>query len=391
MYNFVSPITIISGAGSISKIPEQIAKYNASKVMIFADPGVIQAGIVKKLEDILSNAGIAYVVYSDLVPEPPIKIADKAVDAVKNSDIELIIGIGGGSSLDIAKAVAVLSKNEGAAADYLNLNGTRKLNNKGLPKILIPTTSGTGSEVTDIAVFSLETSKDVITNNYLLADVAVVDPELTYTLPPRITAATGVDALTHAVEALISVNASPLTDTLALDAIKRISQNIRTGVWHGSNVKARNELAWGSLIAGLSFYNAGVSGVHALAYPLGGLFKISHGDSNAVLLPYVFDYIWPSCIEKMVLMADALGIQTNGITHREIAINTVKELSNIVKDVGIPITLKEFGIKAEDIERLSQDALKQTRLLARSPKAYSLDDIRNVYTNAYNGFLHLGS
>ncbi|MFT9488024.1 MAG: iron-containing alcohol dehydrogenase [Tepidibacillus sp.] len=389
MYNFVSPLTIISGAGSLAKLPEQINRFNAKKVMIFADPGVIQVGIVKKVEDVLVGTGITYDLYSEIIPEPPVHIADQAVSALKNSDADMVIGIGGGSSLDITKAVAVLSKHEGTVADYLNLTGTKKLSNKGLPKILIPTTSGTGSEVTDIAVFSLESSKDVITNNYLLADVAIVDPELTYTLPPRITAATGVDALTHAVEALISVNASPLTDALALDAIRRISQNIRTGVWHGSNVKARNELSWGSLIAGLSFYNAGVSGVHALAYPLGGLFKLSHGDSNAVLLPYVFDFVWPSCIEKMVLMADALGVNRAGLSNREAAIAAVKALYDIVKDVGIPTNLQEFDIKEEYIEKLSQDALKQKRLLARSPKPFTIDDIRKVYTAAYNGKLNL--
>ncbi len=390
MHQFISPLKIITGSGCISKVSEEVNRLGASKVMIFADPGVVKAGITNKLEEVLKQANIVYEIYQDIIPEPPLKAVEHAVDTLRKSKADIVIGIGGGSCLDITKAAAVLSGNDGTAGDYLNLTGTRKLEQKGMPKILIPTTSGTGAEVTDIAVFSLETTKDVITHPFLLADVAIVDPELTYSLPPRITAATGVDALTHAVEALISINASPMTDMFALEAIRRISSNIRTAVWHGSNKEARAELSWGSLLAGMSFYNAGVSGVHALAYPLGGLFKMTHGESNAVLLPYVFDYIWPACVDKLVLMADALGINAQFSTKREVAIACVKELSNIVKECGIPLTLQSFKIGEGDLEQLSQEAMKQTRLLARSPMPYNLDAIRNVYTAAYHGHLSFG-
>ncbi len=178
--------------------------------------------------------------------------------------------------------------------------------------MLIPTTAGTGAEVTDIAVFSLADTKDVITHEYLLADYAIVDPVLTYTLPPRITAASGIDAFTHALEAYTSVQATPLTDTLALEAMRRIVGNIRRAVWNGQDKAAREQMALGSLFAGLSFFNAGVAGVHGLAYPLGGLFKLPHGESNAVLLPYVYDYIWPSCLEKMVQVAKIFNLLPMG-------------------------------------------------------------------------------
>nr|WP_246943898.1 iron-containing alcohol dehydrogenase [Bacillus pinisoli] len=390
MSKFISPLKIFSGAGVLSEVIGEIQYYHASKVMIYADPGIIQVGIVKRLENILKENEIAYDLFSEVVPEPPLIIANKAVDTLRKCDADLVIGIGGGSSLDIAKTAAVLSQHEGKVEDYLNLTGTKKLLHKGLPKILIPTTSGTGAEVTDIAVFSLETTKDVITDPLLLADTAIVDPELTYSLPPRITAATGVDALTHAIEAYTSVNASPLTDTLALDAIERIAQNIRTAVWHGTNIEARTELSLGSLHAGLSFYNAGVAGVHALAYPLGGLFKIPHGESNAVLLPYIFDYIWPSCVEKMKRVAKALGVYSSNMTDREAAIATVQGLYHMVQDVGIPTSLKEFGIKESDINQLTEDAFKQTRLLGRSPKPYGINDIRTIYERSLRGELQLG-
>ncbi|MFB5663623.1 iron-containing alcohol dehydrogenase [Alteribacillus sp. HJP-4] len=388
--SFVTPLKIVSGEGAINEVTEVMNNFGAKKIMVFADPGVIKAGVVEKLETQLHSAGLDYQIYSDLQPEPPLQVGENALQALKDFNADLVIGIGGGSSLDIAKAAAVLAENEGSIQDYLNLTGTKALTNKGLPKILIPTTSGTGAEITDIAVFSLEDTKDVITHEYLLADAAIVDPELTYTLPPKITASTGVDALTHAVEALVSVNATPLTDALALEAIKKISSSIRVAVWNGSDREARKNMSWGSTIAGMSFYNAGVSGVHALAYPLGGLFKIPHGESNAVLLPYIFDYIWPSCMDKMVLMADALGVLTENMNKRDASLAAVKELKNLVQEVGIPMTLDKFGISEEDIDKLAENGLKQTRLLARSPKPYSLEDIRDRYKAAYFGELVLG-
>ncbi len=390
MHSFVSPLKLVTGEGSIKNITEIINTFNAKKVMIFADPVVVEIGLSKGVEEILKQEGVEYSLYTDLQPEPPLEVGDKAVNAVREFEADLVIGIGGGSCLDITKASAVLATNEGTVQDYLNLSGTKSLEKRGLPKVLIPTTAGTGAEITDIAVFSLEDTKDVITHEYLIADVAIVDPELTYTLPPRVTAASGVDALTHAIEAYVSVNATDLTDTLALEAIRKITKNLRTAVWHGSNKEARREMAWGSVIAGLSFYNAGVAGVHALAYPLGGLFKIPHGESNAVLLPYVFDYIWPSCLPKMKILAHEFDLPTEGKSDRELAVSVVKSLQDLGKDVGLPTTLKEYGIKESDLDTLAENGIKQRRLLVRSPKAYTLETTRAVYEAAYNGTLQLG-
>jgi alcohol dehydrogenase class IV len=385
MQKFVSPFVLWSEEGSVQKLVDECRRFHASKVILFADPGVIKAGLVLRVETLLKDAQIEYTIYDQIEPEPPLEIANRAVDAVRASGADLVAAIGGGSALDLAKAAAVLAKNDGAVADYLNLTGTKTLTDRGLPKVLIPTTAGTGSEVTDIAVFALETTKDVITHPFLMADVAIVDPELTYSLPPRITASTGIDALTHAVEAYISVNATTLTDALALEAIELISKNIRTAVWHGAHREARKNMAWGSVIAGLSFYNAGVSGVHALAYPVGGLFHVAHGDSNAVLLPYVFDYIWPSCMDKVGRIGEAMGVSLEGLTARQAAMATVQEMRNLIADVGLPATLDAYGITEGDLDRLSQDAMQQKRLLARSPMPYRLEDIRAIYENALKG------
>lgn len=385
--NFISPKKIVSGEGAIHQIIESIEGFAARKIFVFADPILKQVGVTERIEVLLNEAGVQFTIYTEIQPEPPLQVGNDAVQSIREFEADLVIGIGGGSCLDIAKAGAVLAKNEGDIADYLNLSGKKKLENRGLPKILIPTTAGTGAEITDIAVFSLENTKDVITHEYLLADIAIIDPELTYSLPPRITAASGIDALTHAIEAFLSINATPLTDTLALEAIRKLSGNIRTAVWNGQDKEARREMAWGSMIAGLSFYNAGVAGVHALAYPLGGLFKIPHGEANAVLLPYVLDYIWPSCLKKMLVLADALAVTKAGKSDREVALEVVQAVRDLVKDVGLPLTIADYGIEEKDLDLLSENGMKQTRLLARSPKPYTIETTKQVFLNALRGEL----
>jgi alcohol dehydrogenase class IV len=385
MSTFISPVKIHFGEGSIQKISDECMALGVKRTIIFADPFLVTSGAIKKVEAILDELNIQYSIYDHIVPEPPVAVGDQAVNAVRDSGAELVIAIGGGSALDIAKAAAVLAAHEGTIADYLNLTGTKKLQRKGLPKIMIPTTAGTGSEVTDIAVFALESTKDVITHNYLLADVAIVDPEFTYSVPARITAATGVDAFTHALEAYTSIQSSTITDTLALEAIKLISQNIRKAVWQGHDKEARSAMSWGSLFGGLAFFNAGTAGVHALAYPLGGLFHISHGESNSLMLPHVYEFILPSCHEKMEQVAFAMGTGNKAASTRDNALAALQAIRDLTQDVGIPSSLRVYGIEEKDVENLSQDAIKQTRLLARSPKTLTLDDISGIYRRALQG------
>lgn len=384
---FISPVNIVVGPGVLKEVPQFIKSFNGIKAFIITDPGIVQVGLANKLTELLEAENIPFTLYSEIQPEPPVALADQVIHALRNSSADIVIGMGGGSSLDIAKTAAVLYSHAGETKDYLNLMGTKKLTEKGLPLILIPTTSGTGSEVTNNAVFSLENSKDVITDPLLMADVALVDPELTYTLPSHITAATGVDALTHALEAYISIYSTPLTDGLAIKAISCISGSIRTAVWNGKDEEARQQMSWGSLIAGLSFYNAGVSGVHALAYPLGGIYHLPHGVCNAVMLPYVFDFIWPSCMEKVAEIAGVLGVHTENLSTRQAAIEGVKAIRDIVRDTGIPMTLKEHGIKEEDLDILAEAGIEQKRLLSRSPKPYRLSDVKEIYQAAYDGVL----
>ncbi|MHA6252211.1 iron-containing alcohol dehydrogenase [Oceanobacillus sp. CAU 1775] len=374
-----------TGWGAMEKLKSELEKFSPEKILIVTDPVLLEIGIISRVRDSLEAAGFNYGIYSEVAPEPSLESGEKLVAYTRNHSFDLVIGIGGGSALDLAKLAAVIAPQNGMVADYLNLTGTKQIENKGLPKILIPTTSGTGSEVTNIAVLSLETTKDVVTHDYLLADIAIIDPELTLTVPKRVTAATGIDALTHAIEAYVSNHASRVTDGLALQAIRLISQSLRTAVYNGKNKQARTDMSYGSYIAGLAFFNAGVAGVHALAYPLGGQFQISHGESNAVLLPYVMSYIRSSCKEKMATIYEALGGDMSGMTIDEASVKCVEELEKLISDVGIPRTLKEFGIPEEAIEKLAVDGSKQKRLLERSPRRLEMDDIRKIFQAANEG------
>ncbi|MDN3450634.1 iron-containing alcohol dehydrogenase [Planococcus sp. APC 3906] len=374
-----------TGWDSLEHLVSEAERLKASNILIVTDPFLEDLGMTKKIVEPLEAQGWTTSVYTEVVPEPPLAVGEKLVAFTRENKFDLVIGLGGGSALDLAKLAGVLATHEGNVADYLNLTGNRTLTHKGIPKILIPTTSGTGSEVTNISVLSLESTKDVVTHDYLLPDVAIVDPALTTSLPPKVTAATGIDALTHAIEAYVSNNANPVTDGLALQAIRLISGSIRTAVADGENKEARTNMSYGSYLAGLSFFNAGVAGVHALAYPLGGQFHISHGESNAVLLPYVMGYIRQSCEKRMKDILEAMGFNSTQLSQEEASYKCVEELKNLVADVNIPVSLKGFDIPEEALDSLADDGVKQKRILGRSPMPLLRDDIFAIYHAAYLG------
>ncbi|KZE51127.1 iron-containing alcohol dehydrogenase [Rossellomorea marisflavi] len=374
-----------TGWGSLENLLPEVRKAEAKRILIVTDPQLVEIGLTRNVTVPLEEEGFDITLYTEVVPEPPLSVGEQLVAFTREGGFDLVIGMGGGSALDLAKMTAVLSQQEGRVEDYLNLSGTKEIQVKGLPKILIPTTAGTGSEVTNIAVLSLDSTKDVVTHDNLLADVAIIDPKLTLTVPPKVTAATGIDALTHAVEAYVSINASPSTDALALHAIKLIGGSIRTAVRDGSDRQARIDMSYGSYIAGLAFFNAGVAGVHALAYPLGGQFHISHGESNAVLLPYVMGYIRKSCEGRMADVLEAIEGRSNDLSKEEASRKCVEELVRIVRDVGIPQRLSQFDIPESALEELTKDGVKQKRLLARSPMVLEEADIHRIYQAAYDG------
>jgi alcohol dehydrogenase len=371
------------GWGVFESLKEHVLKMEAKEILLISDDILLELESVKDIvENIMTVANIH--VYSDVEAEPTLECAQRLVKYTKEKNVDVVIGLGGGSVLDLAKLAAVLSIHDGTVRDYLNLTGDKKIIARGLPKILVPTTSGTGSEVTNISVLALPGTKDVVAHDYLIADVALVDPALTVSVPPRLTAATGVDALTHAVEAFLSVQANSVTDGLAQKAMQLISGSLKQAVDNGENKEARRDLSEGSYLAGLSFFHAGVAGVHALAYPLGSKFHIPHGESNAVLLPYVLSYISKSCPDKMQQAAALLdpSYHPTKLYERDDYLGLFRQM---IEDVNLPTSLKEYGVREEDLEALTADACKQTRLLARSPLPLTKEDIYRIYEMAFEG------
>lgn len=381
----VSPEHIHYGVGSTDEINDIIKEMDVKKVYILCDPILEELNSTDKIKSILRNHDIKYELSTNVMAEPSVEKGNEIVEEVRNSAPDLIIGLGGGSTLDLVKAASLIAVQDGGIENYLNLTGDKALGREKIPNILMPTTSGTSAEITDIAVFSTGDSKDAVTDPLMLATYAIIDPVYTYSLPPKVSAASSVDAFTHAIEAFTSVNSTPITDHLAMGAIEKIYNNIREGVWDAKNYEAKNELSTASIMAGLSFYNAGVAGVHALAYPLGGNFKIPHGESNAVLLPYVYNIIQKSCSNKLSKLAPIFRVDVAGKDSMEIASEIVEKLFNLVEDVGLPKNLKYYDITDDDIELLTNNALKQTRLLVRSPLELKEEVIRQIYKDALEG------
>lgn len=373
------------GWDAIQQLPQLLQQLGGGPVLIIADPALVSLDIIRPVLDILVQQQAAYTIYSDIIPEPTVETGQHAIDFGRNGNFNLVIGFGGGSALDMAKLVAVFAHNPGPVSDYLNLTGTKKIEQRGLPKILIPTTSGTGAEVTNISVLALERTKDVVVHDYLLANAAIVDPAFTLSVPPRVTAATGADALTHAIEAFISVNATAYSDGLALHAIRLIGSSLRLAVAEGSNRDARTAMAYGSYLAGMAFFNAGVGAIHALAYPLGGQFHLAHGESNAVLIPYVLGYILPSCTERLAVIYEALGHTTEGLSIPEAAVKCIDALAALTADIRIPKTLGGFQIPESAAAALAADGILQKRLLARCPMELSEPQIHEIYARAFTG------
>jgi alcohol dehydrogenase class IV len=373
---------ILFGLGAVEKTGPEAQLLKAKKVLIITDPGVIQVGLLESVEKSLQYVNLPFVIFDGVEPDPKIEVVEKSVEKAKEEGIDLIIGFGGGSSLDIAKVTSILITNPGKIDSFFGID---LVPNPGVPVILVPTTAGTGSEVTPIAILSdtKEKLKKGIVSPTLFPEVAIVDPKLTIGLPPSVTAFTGMDALTHAIEAFYSINATDLSDLLAFRAMELISKNLRMAYAHGENLVARSNMMEGSLLAGIAFANAGVGAVHAFAYPLGGEFHLAHGLINTLMLPYVMRYNILGCPYKFAQMAKAFGEKVEGISElvgAEIAVRFVERLSD---DLRVPRRLRDVGIPEDSIPRLAEAAMKVTRLLANNPRKMTLEDAAAIYKSAY--------
>ena len=382
VFPFSLPGVVYLGTDSLAKLSVEVEKMGVKKIFLITDKGLMNAGVSQKVGDCLAGNGVEITVYSEAEREPSVENVEKAAHELKKGAYDLVIGLGGGSPLDVAKGSAVLANNEGSILDYVGVDLIPK---PGLPLVLIPTTAGTGAEVTKNAIFTDVKAqlKKGIVSEYLLPRVAIVDPKLTVSVPAKITAATGMDALTHAIESYTSPKATIQTDLYALEAIKLISGNLRRVVSDGSDLEAREKMAAGSMFAGISLANAGVGAVHALAYPLGGQFGISHGLANALLLPYVMEFNIIGDLEKFKNVAAAMGQVVKGKCVREAAFMALTAVQELSKDIGIPQSLKEVEVPKEALEELSLAAVDVKRLLNNNPRQVELDDIRRIYQAAY--------
>ncbi|MFP4381741.1 MAG: iron-containing alcohol dehydrogenase [Candidatus Sumerlaeia bacterium] len=366
---------LIFGSGALAELPGAMEKLGAQKALIVTDPGLVKAGVCALIQQTLDEAKISHALFDGVEPDPRIEIVQACADAVRESGADVLIGLGGGSSLDIAKMASMVITNEGDVLDFVGIGNIPK---PGMKKILIPTTSGTGSEVTPIAVLSDKAAhlKKGVVSDYLYPDVALVDPDLTIGLPPAVTAFTGMDAMTHAVEAYTNKNAHPFIDTFALEAVRLIGQFLPRAVADGKDIEARSNMSLASLYGGMCLGPVNTAAVHALAYPLGGTFDVAHGVANSLLLPHVMRFNAPSCPEKYARIAEALGREAT-------ADEAVAGIEALSKEAGIVSQMRELDIPRDAIGEMAKAAMQVTRLLNNNPRELTEEDAKQIYEAAW--------
>jgi alcohol dehydrogenase class IV len=369
---------IIMGAGSSKTIGAELRSRGTERVIVVTDKGVIAAGILQSVEDSLREAKIEYAIFDKVEPDPRYEIVSDCVECAKEARVEMLIGIGGGSPMDITKTASIMLTNKGPIGKYFGVN---LIPRQGLPTVLVPTTAGTGSEVTPIAILSDEGEKlkKGIVSPYLYPSMAIIDPELTLGLPTHVTAATGVDALIHAIEAFTSIHATSITDMFCVRAMELLHRNIRIAYAKGDAIEARTAMMEGALMAGIGFANAGVTAVHAFAYPIGAEFHIPHGVANALMLPHVMRFNVLGNLERFARIAVPFGIPTAGLDEIRIVDKVIEAIDRLIDDIRLPRHLSDFGIKEDDIPILAEGALKSTRLLANNPRTLTIADAKQIY------------
>jgi len=379
---FRAPAVISTGAGA-AKEAGAYAKQHGGKALIVTDSNLEKIGLLADVKASLEAAGVGYAVYDKVVMEPVVEYVDDGLKALREAKADVIVAVGGGSPIDTGKAVAAMARNPGKISDYM---GAGKIAKPTVPLIAIPTTAGTGSEVTPFTIITDQSTdvKMLISSPHLLPSVALVDPLMTMKMPRGITAATGLDALTHAIEAYVSVKAQPLTDTFALQAIRLISANLRTAYSQPDNLEARSSVLMGALQAGLAFANSSVALVHGMARPIGAYFHVAHGISNAVLLPTVIEWSVPGNPRRYADIAEAMGENVKGLTADEAAKKTVEAVKRLNADLQIP-TLRGLKINEAKFEtvvaKMATDAIASGSP-ANNPRKTSPEEIVALYRKA---------
>lgn len=380
-FNYYGPTRLILGRGTIANIPNILAEKQIKKALIVTDKGLINAGLVAKITDILDTAKIAYGIFSDVAPNPPIKNVIDCAAQYKTEKCDHLIAIGGGSSMDVAKTAGVLIANGGKISDYFIGTGGPVKNR--IPFLLcVPTTYGTASEVTPFAVVTDEKKyKAAVGSPNIIPDIGILDADMAVALPRSVAAATGMDALTHAIESYVSLATNPISEGLALHAIRLISQNLRQAAYSDHNHEATQNMLVASTMAGFAFSQTRLGNVHAMSHPVSGHYGVPHGVANAILLTHVMDYNRFACPEKFADIAAAMGEDIAGLGAIDASTLAVEAVENLGGDVGIPTTLSEAGAKAEGIPIMAEDTMKSGNV-AVNPRKTTIKDIITLYEEA---------
>jgi len=356
---FYAPGKIIFGPGSLNQIVVEVKRLGSKALMVLGRSAMRKSGALDRLTRLLKENNLKYIIYENIPSDPTIETVDKGSSLARKESCNLVIALGGGSVLDTGKAISAMMANEGSVSDYQEIEGKgRKFQHKSIPFIAIPTTSGTGSETTKNAVITNTKLglKKSIRDPWLIPEVALVDPELTLSLPPHITAICGGDALTQCIESYLGKKSQEITDALSLHAIGLIGKSLVKAVKEGKNLEARKDMAMAALLSGLCLSNSGLGAAHALSHPLGVYYKIPHGLSCAVLLPYVMEYNLPVVTKRLAKIAQSLGEDISLLSETEAAQRAVEKIREILSQAGIKSNLSEWKIKEENFPRLIKNA-----------------------------------
>lgn len=382
-FKYSAVADVLVGPGTSEQLADLSASLGIRRALIVTDPGIIEFGLLEAALKKFEAKSISVKIYSDVIADPPEAVVLDAVKTAQEFGCDGVIGFGGGSSMDVAKLLAVLIKGEQSLAD---IYGVDSITGSRLPLIQIPTTAGTGSEATMVSIITTgETTKAGVVSRVLLADKIILDASLTIGLPAAVTAATGIDAMVHAIEAFTSKRLkNPLSDMLAREALRLMAGNIRVAVREGSNLAAREAMLLGAMLAGQAFANAPVAAVHALAYPLGGKYHIPHGLSNALVLPHVLRFNGPEAANLYAELTQII-LPTRSLPADPLQVTAILAdyFLELAADLGLPTRLQQMNIDQKDLPMLAEQAMLQQRLLINNPRAMSLSDALSIYRQAF--------
>lgn len=379
-YSFFMPTTTLIGEGALQDLVPVLKSQKFTKALIVTDKILVKIGLVKKLTDLLDGAEIKYAIYDETKPNPTVTNVNDGLALLKKEDCNFMISFGGGSPHDAAKGIALLATNGGIINDYEGIDKSEK---PQFPLVAINTTAGTGSEMTRFSIITDEERhiKMAIVDKHVTPLVAVNDPLLMTAMPKGLTAATGMDALTHSIEALVSTIANPLTDSAAEKAITLISKYLKRAVENGEDIEARDQMSYAEYLAGVAFNNASLGYVHAMAHQLGGFYDLPHGVCNAILLPHVETFNSSKCADKLKLVAHLMGVDTTNMSDEEGAKAAIEEIKKLSSAVGIPSGLKELNVKEEDFPILAKNALVDACAFT-NPKEGTIEEVIEIYRSA---------